>query len=130
MATKARRNRSRTGHRCNRCFSRLRVAPKFSLVLTKASKSASVRMPVGLTGGAILEWFSLPWDEAIRRDSSFSERHQSRPVVLRSQVAGYPAGTRAMVSGVRIEPVPSFKIRTPDGQLFTVRIEEVIFDDA
>jgi hypothetical protein len=99
-------------------------------MLIDASKGISVRMPDGLTGSEVKEWFSLSRHEAIRRDSSFSERHQSRPVMLRSQVAGYPAGTRAMVSGVRIEPVPSFKIRTLDGQLFTVGIEEVIFENA
>jgi hypothetical protein len=99
-------------------------------MLIEASKGASVRMPDGLTGDDILEWFSLPWDEAVRRDPTFRERHLYRPVMLRSQVADYPAGTRATVSGVQIEPIPSFMIRTPDGQLFTVGVEEVIFDNA
>jgi hypothetical protein len=87
-------------------------------------------MPDGLTGLEILEWFSLPWDEAVRRDPTFRERHLHRPVMLRSKVAGYPVGTRATVSGIQMEPRPSFNIRALDGQLFTLRIEEVIFDDS
>jgi hypothetical protein len=129
MGKKAHHNRSGTRHSNISGISRLRVDPEFATVLIDASRGASVRMPDGLTGREIIEWFSLPWDEAIRRDPTFYERHLHRPVMLRSQVAGYPAGTRATVSGVQIGSQPSLTIRTPDGQLVIVGVEEVIFDD-
>jgi hypothetical protein len=99
-------------------------------MLIEASTGASVRMPDGLSGGEMLEWFSLPWDETVRRDPTFLEQHLHRPVMLRTQVSGYPAGTRATVIGVQMEPRPSFTIRTAGGKPFIVALREVIFDKA
>jgi hypothetical protein len=127
---KSHRSPSWTCTRHNRQISGLRANPEFAAMLIDASKGASVRIPDGLDGEEILEWFSLPWDEAVRRDPTFRERHLYRPAMLRSKVATYPAGTRATVSGVQIEQVPSFEIRTPNGQLLIVGVEEVIFDNA
>ena len=59
------------------CIPRLRVDPKFATMLIKASKGASVRMPNGLTGSEIIEWISLSWEEAVRRDPTFCERTAS-----------------------------------------------------
>jgi hypothetical protein len=129
MAKQARHGSSRIRRRRTACISRLCIDPKFTTLLIEASKGASVRMPDGLNGDEILEWFSLPWDEAVRRDPTFRERHLHRPVTLKSEIVGYPAGTRATVSGVHIEPRPCFTVRTHDGQLVIVGLGEVLFDD-
>jgi hypothetical protein len=113
----------------NRWISGLRVDPEFAAMLAEASKIASVRMPDALNADEGVEWFLIPWDEAVRRDPTFKERHLHRPVTLRFQVVGYPAGTRATVTGVQIEPQPCFTISAPDGQLVIVGVREVIFND-
>src|SRR5215213_9400583 len=88
MAKQAHHGSSRIRRRRTACISRLCIDSKFTTLLIEAAKGASVRMPDGLNGDEILEWFSLPWDEAVRRDPTFRERHLHRPVMLRSEVAG------------------------------------------
>jgi hypothetical protein len=60
------------------------VMNHFATMLIEASKGASVRMPDGLTGDDILEWFSLPWDEAVRRDPTFRERRDCQNFRVRA----------------------------------------------
>jgi hypothetical protein len=131
MAAKTFPHRSRTYHRrCDRCFSRLYVAPNFAAMLTKASKGTSVRIPDGLSGDQIIEWFLLPWEEAVRLDSSFVDRHLHRPIALKFSVAGYPIGTKGSVVDVQVEPHPTFVIKTLDGSLLTVAVDNVLFESS
>jgi hypothetical protein len=97
-------------------------------MLIEAAQGPTVQMPELTTGDEILEWFSLSWNEVIRRDHSFAQRHLHRPVTLKSSVSGCPAGTAGTVVNVRVKPLPTFVVETPGGHLLTVGITDLSFN--